>query len=277
MPELPEVETVRLAISKVVNKALIEKVDIFRYDLRWKIKDDLKIELEKDFFKTPFRLGKYILIPTNKENVLLIHLGMSGQIKIQNKKYEKTKHDHINIVVKSECDLTYNITYNDPRRFGFIDLFKKKDIHKHFLLNKLGVEALGRELTVSNLKPLFINRKKSIKNTLIDQTVIAGIGNIYASEILYKAKIHPFRSKNTLSEIDLESIIKACRFILKKAIKLGGTTIKNHAQPDGKLGYFKQKLKVYGREGKKCFSCKNKILNNSIANRSTYYCDYCQI
>ena len=277
MPELPEVETVRLAISKVVNKSLIEKVDIFRYDLRWKIKDDLKIDLEKDFFKTPFRLGKYILIPTNKENVLLIHLGMSGQIKIQNKKYEKTKHDHINIVVKTECDLTYNITYNDPRRFGFIDLFKKKDIHKHFLLNKLGVEALGRELTVSNLKPLFINRKKSIKNTLIDQTVIAGIGNIYASEILYKAKIHPFRSTNTLSEIDLESIIKACRFILKKAIKLGGTTIKNHAQPDGKLGYFKQKLKVYGRDGKKCFSCKNKILNNSIANRSTYYCDYCQI
>jgi formamidopyrimidine-DNA glycosylase len=277
MPELPEVETVRLAISKVVNKALIEKVDIFRYDLRWKIKDDLKIELEKDFFKTPFRLGKYILIPTNKENVLLIHLGMSGQIKIQNKKYEKTKHDHINIVVKTECDLTYNITYNDPRRFGFIDLFKKKDIHKHFLLNKLGVEALGRELTVSNLKPLFINRKKSIKNTLIDQTVIAGIGNIYASEILYKAKIHPFRSTNSLSEIDLESIIKACRFILKKAIKLGGTTIKNHAQPDGKLGYFKQKLKVYGRAGKKCFNCKNNILNNSIANRSTYYCDYCQI
>lgn len=277
MPELPEVETVRLAISKVVNKALIEKVDIFRYDLRWKIKDDLKIDLEKDFFKTPFRLGKYILIPTNKENVLLIHLGMSGQIKIQNKKYEKTKHDHINIVVKTECDLTYNITYNDPRRFGFIDLFKKKNIHKHFLLNKLGVEALGRELTVSNLKPLFINRKKSIKNTLIDQTVIAGIGNIYASEILYKAKIHPFRSTNSLSETDLESIIKACRFILKKAIKLGGTTIKNHAQPDGKLGYFKQKLKVYGREGKKCFICKNKILNNSIANRSTYYCDYCQI
>ncbi len=277
MPELPEVETVRLAISKVVNKSLIEKVDIFRYDLRWKIKDDLKIDLEKDFFKTPFRLGKYILIPTNKENVLLIHLGMSGQIKIQNKKYEKTKHDHINIVVKTECDLTYNITYNDPRRFGFIDLFKKKDIHKHFLLNKLGVEALGRELTVSNLKPLFINRKKSIKNTLIDQTVIAGIGNIYASEILYKAKIHPFRITNSLSEIDLESIIKACRFILKKAIKLGGTTIKNHAQPDGKLGYFKQKLKVYGRAGKKCFSCKNNILNNSIANRSTYYCDYCQI
>jgi len=141
----------------------------------------------------------------------------------------------------------------------------------------LGVEALGRELTVSNLKPLFINRKKSIKNTLIDQTVIAGIGNIYASEILYKAKIHPFRSTNSLSETDLESIIKACRFILKKAIKLGGTTIKNHAQPDGKLGYFKQKLKVYGREGKKCFSCKNNILNNSIDNRLTYYCDYCQI
>lgn len=277
MPELPEVETVRLAISEVVNKALIKKVDIFRYDLRWKIKHDLKNNLEKDFFKTPFRLGKYILIPTNKDNVLLIHLGMSGQIKIQNKKYKKTKHDHINILVKTQCNLTYTITYNDPRRFGFIDLLKKKDIHKHFLLNKLGFEALSKELTINNLKPLLKNRTKSIKNTLIDQTVIAGIGNIYASEILYKAKIHPFRSTNSLSDIDLKTIIKACRFILKKAIKLGGTTIKNHAQPDGKLGYFKQKLKVYGRAGEKCFSCKNNIINSSIAKRSTYYCDNCQM
>ena len=277
MPELPEVESVRLAISKVVNKALIKKVDIFRYDLRWKIKHDLKIDLEKDFFKTPFRLGKYILIPTKKNNVLLIHLGMSGQIKIKNKKYDKTKHDHVNIEVKTQCNLTYNITYNDPRRFGFIDLFKKKDIHTHFLLNKLGVDALSKELTVNNLKLLFNNRKKSIKNTLIDQKVIAGIGNIYASEILYEAKIHPFRSTNSLSDTDLDTVIKASKFILKKATILGGTSIKNHAQPDGKLGYFKQKLKVYGRAGDKCFSCKNIILNSSIANRSTYYCDYCQI
>jgi len=277
MPELPEVETVRLALDKIVNNALIKKVEIFRYDLRWTVKGSLKTNLEKDTFKKPFRMGKYILIPTIKNNILLIHLGMSGQIKIQNKNNLKSKHDHIDIVIQTENNLTYSITYNDPRRFGFVDFFKQKDIYHHFLLKKLGIEALSKELTVSKLKLLLNNKKKNIKNTLIDQSIIAGIGNIYASEILYRAKIHPKRSANSLSDQEVDTIIKACRFILKKAIKVGGTTIKNHAQPDGKLGYFSQKLKVYGRTGQKCFNCKNNIINLPITKRSTFYCNHCQI
>ena len=277
MPELPEVETVRLALVKIVNNALIKKVEIFRYDLRWTVKGSLKTNLEKDTFKKPFRMGKYILIPTIKNNILLIHLGMSGQIKIQNKNNLKSKHDHIDIVIQTENNLTYSITYNDPRRFGFVDFFKQKDIYHHFLLKKLGIEALSKQLTVSKLKLLLNNRKKNIKNTLIDQSIIAGIGNIYASEILYRAKIHPKRSANSLSDQEVDTIIKACRFILKKAIKVGGTTIKNHAQPDGKLGYFSQKLKVYGRTGQKCFNCKNNIINLPITKRSTFYCNHCQI
>ena len=277
MPELPEVETVRLALDKIVNKALIKKIEILRYDLRWTVKRSLKINLEKDTFKKPFRMGKYILIPTVKNNILLIHLGMSGQIKIQKENHLKSKHDHIDIVVQTDNNLTYSITYNDPRRFGFVDFFNKKDIYHHFLLKNLGIEALSKELTVSKLKSLLNNRKKSIKNTLIDQSVIAGIGNIYASEILYRAKIHPKRSANSLSDQEVDTIIKACRSILKKAIKVGGTTIKNHAQPDGKLGYFSQKLKVYGRAGQKCFNCKNNIINLPITKRSTFYCNQCQI
>lgn len=277
MPELPEVETVRLALDKIVKNALVKKVEIYRYDLRWKVKDNLKVNLEKDILKKPFRMGKYILIPTIKNKILLIHLGMSGQIKIQKKNHLKSKHDHIDIVVQTENNLTYSITYNDPRRFGFVDFFNKKDIYHHFLLKNLGIEALSKELTVNKLKPLINNRKKNIKNTLIDQRVIAGIGNIYASEILYRAKIHPKRSANSLSNQEVDTIIKACRFILKKAINVGGTTIKNHAQPDGKLGYFSQKLKVYGRAGQKCFYCKNNIINMLITKRSTFYCDHCQI
>ena len=144
-------------------------------------------------------------------------------------------------------------------------------------LKNLGIEALSKELTVSKLKLLLNNKKKNIKNTLIDQSIIAGIGNIYASEILYRAKIHPKRSANSLSDQEVDTIIKAFRFILKKAIKVGGTTIKNHAQPDGKLGYFSQKLKVYGRTGQKCFNCKNIIINLPITKRSTFYCNHCQI
>ena len=123
MPELPEVETVRLALDKIVNNALVKKVEIYRYDLRWKVKDNLKVNLEKDILKKPFRMGKYILIPTIKNKILLIHLGMSGQIKIQNKNNLKSKHDHIDIVIQTENNLTYSITYNDPRRFGFVDVF----------------------------------------------------------------------------------------------------------------------------------------------------------
>ena len=275
MPELPEVETIRLALSKIIKNARIKKVEIFRNDLRWKLSDNIKINLEKDVLSEPYRRGKYILIPTLKNNILLIHLGMSGQIKIQ-KKYFKLRHDHLNIIVQTQDDTRYSITYNDPRRFGFIDLLCQKKVHEHFLLKNLGVDALSKDLTVNYLKKIFHNRKKCIKDAIIDQKIIAGVGNIYASEILYRAKINPHRSLGSLNESHLKSIIQACKFILNNAIKVGGTTIQNHVQPDGKLGYFTQKLKVYGRKQKKCKKCKNIVVMSVISKRSTFFCNYCQ-
>ncbi len=277
MPELPEVETVSLALSKVVTNAEILKIDIYRHDLRWEIKKSLKKDLQNDFFKQPYRRGKYILVPTIKCNILLIHLGMSGQIKIRDSHEALLKHDHVRITIKSNNDNIYFITYNDPRRFGYIDLFANKEINKHFLLKKLGVEPFEKELNVDYLKTIFNKKIKCIKETLMDQRVIAGIGNIYASEILFKAKINPYRSAKTLKSEEIKSIIKATRQILQKSINVGGTTLQNHLQPNGKLGYFFQKLEVYGKNNKKCSKCKHLILMSIINNRSTYFCNNCQI
>ena len=277
MPELPEVETVCLALSKVTKGFKIKQIKIYRKDLRWEVKDTIEETIENDVFKAPYRRGKYILIPTRMDNILLIHLGMSGQIRIEEKESVILKHDHMRFIVENNQNKIFVITYNDPRRFGYIDLFNKIDFKNHFLLAKIGVEPLSKELTVEYLKNTFHNKFKNIKNALLDQRIIAGIGNIYASEILFRAKINPHRSVNTLNQNDLKLIIKASKMILKKAIKVGGTTIRDHVQPDGNLGYFKQELKVYGRANKNCNRCNSLIKVRTITNRSTFFCENCQV
>ena len=275
MPELPEVETVCRALSKVIKNSTIKKIEFYRKDLRWQVKDNLEVSLKNNIFIDPYRRGKYILIPTNTDKIFLIHLGMSGQIRIKKKDIVQ-KHDHMRMIVENN-NKHFVVTYNDSRRFGYIDLFKKKELREHFLLSKIGVEPLGRELTTEYLQNNFKKRVINIKNALIDQKIIAGIGNIYASEILYKAKINPFRKVNSLSQNDLNSIIKFTKIILKKSIDVGGTTIRDHMQPDGSLGYFKQKLQVYGKVNEKCKTCNSFIVKEVISNRSTFICKYCQI
>ena len=277
MPELPEVETVSLALSKVVINAKILKIEVFRNDLRWKIKKSLKKDLQSDFFQKPHRRGKYILVPTIKNKIFLIHLGMSGQIKIRDNFETLLKHDHVRITIKSNNNKIYFITYNDPRRFGYIDLFNDKEINQHFLLKKLGVEPLEKELNVDYLETIFKKKIRCIKETLMDQGIIAGIGNIYASEILFRAKINPYRSVKTLKREEIKSLINATRQVLQKSINVGGTTLQNHLQPNGKLGYFFQKLEVYGKNNKRCKKCKCSISVSVINNRSTYFCNNCQI
>ena len=275
MPELPEVETVCRALSKVIKNSRIKKIEFYRKDLRWKVKNDLEITLKNNIFIDPYRRGKYILIPTNTDKIFLIHLGMSGQIRIKKKDIVQ-KHDHMRLIVENN-NKHFIITYNDSRRFGYIDLFKKKELREHFLLSKIGVEPLGRGLTIEYLQNNFNKRVINIKNALIDQKIIAGIGNIYASEILYKAKINPLRKVNSLSQNDLNSIITFTKIILKKSIDVGGTTIRDHMQPDGSLGYFKQKLQVYGKTNEKCKTCNSFIVKEVISNRSTFVCRHCQI
>ena len=275
MPELPEVETVCRALSKVIKNSRIKKIEFYRKDLRWQVKDNLEVSLKNNIFIDPYRRGKYILIPTNTDKIFLIHLGMSGQIRIKKKDIVQ-KHDHMRMIVENN-NKHFVITYNDSRRFGYIDLFKKKELREHFLLSKIGVEPLGRELTTEYLKNNFKKRVINIKNALIDQKIIAGIGNIYASEILYKAKINPLRKVNSLSQNDLNSIITFTKIILKRSIDVGGTTIRDHMQPDGSLGYFKQKLQVYGKVNEKCKTCNSFIVKEVISNRSTFICKHCQI
>lgn len=275
MPELPEVETVCRALSKVIKNSRIKKIEFYRKDLRWQVKDNLEVSLKNNIFIDPYRRGKYILIPTNTDKIFLIHLGMSGQIRIKKKDIVQ-KHDHMRMIVENN-NKHFVVTYNDSRRFGYIDLFKKKELREHFLLSKIGVEPLGRELTIEYLQNNFKKRVINIKNALIDQKIIAGIGNIYASEILYKAKINPLRKVNSLSQNDLNSIITFTKIILKKSIDVGGTTIRDHMQPDGSLGYFKQKLQVYGKVNEKCKTCNSFIVKEVISNRSTFICKYCQI
>ena len=275
MPELPEVETVCRALSKVIKNSTIKKIEFYRKDLRWQVKDNLEVTLKNNIFIDPYRRGKYILIPTNTDKIFLIHLGMSGQIRIKKKDIVQ-KHDHMRMIVENN-NKHFVVTYNDSRRFGYIDLFKKKELREHFLLSKIGVEPLGRELTTEYLQNNFKKRVINIKNALIDQKIIAGIGNIYASEILYKAKINPLRKVNSLSQNDLNSIITFTKIILKKSIDVGGTTIRDHMQPDGSLGYFKQKLQVYGKVNEKCKTCNSFIVKEVISNRSTFICKYCQI
>ena len=275
MPELPEVETVCRALSKVIKNSRIKKIEFYRKDLRWQVKDNLEVSLKNNIFIDPYRRGKYILIPTNTDKIFLIHLGMSGQIRIKKKDIVQ-KHDHMSMIVENN-NKHFVITYNDSRRFGYIDLFKKKELREHFLLSKIGVEPLGRELTTEYLQNNFKKRVINIKNALIDQKIIAGIGNIYASEILYKAKINPLRKVNSLSQNDLNSIITFTKIILKRSIDVGGTTIRDHMQPDGSLGYFKQKLQVYGKVNEKCKTCNSYIVKEVISNRSTFICKHCQI
>ena len=276
MPELPEVETVCRALSKVTKNFKIKKIEFYRKDLRWQVKDNIETILENSIFVEPYRRGKYILIPTNMDNILLIHLGMSGKIRIKKKADDILKHDHMRMIVENNND-HFVVTYNDPRRFGYIDLFQKQKLTEHFLLAKIGVEPLGKELTIEYLHNNFKKRSKNIKNALMDQQIIAGIGNIYASEILYKAKISPLRKVNTLSNSDLSSIIKFTKITLQNSINVGGTTIKDHIQPDGSLGYFKQNLEVYGRTNEKCNNCNCFISLKVISNRSTFFCINCQI
>ena len=214
--------------------------------------------------------------PTKKGNVLLIHLGMSGQIKIKDNIPDLVKHDHFRIIIRDKNNQIFSVTYNDPRRFGYIDCFKKGEIKKHFLLKNLGLEPFEDDLTSQYLFDIFKRKKINIKTALLDQRIIAGIGNIYANEILFRAGIRPEKKVSNIKFKSLKLIINSAKEILLQSINKGGTTIKDHKQPDGKLGYFKQNLQVYGRDDQKCRKCSNNIKLIMISNRSTFFCSKCQ-
>jgi formamidopyrimidine-DNA glycosylase len=270
MPELPEVETVLNGLKPHLENTIIQDVVIRHDKLRWPISQNLKQHLINQSIGKISRRGKYLLIPIG-DGTLLIHLGMSGSLRIMLRTKPAKKHDHVDIIYSK----THLLRFTDPRRFGCL-LWTNEDPLHHALLKNLGPEPLSEDFTSDYLFQIIQNRKRNIKDLLMDSHIIVGIGNIYAAEILFLSKIHPATSAKLLSRKECVTITHAIKQVLTKAITQGGTTIKDFINSQGKPGYFAQKLYVYGRANKPCQVCKTLLIQISLGQRSTVFCPHCQ-
>ncbi|MGD9637467.1 MAG: bifunctional DNA-formamidopyrimidine glycosylase/DNA-(apurinic or apyrimidinic site) lyase [Alphaproteobacteria bacterium] len=281
MPELPEVETVVLGISKYFQNKKIKDISITNRNLRIMIPQNLEKNSVNQTINKIQRRAKYILLGLSNEKTLIVHLGMSGKIRIINNDEADSlkKHDH---VVMSFYDSEKLFIYNDARRFGCFTICETKDLEQNKLLKDIGVEPLSDDFNQNYTETAFKNHKMNIKTTLLNQKIIAGIGNIYACEALFRAGISPLRPACDLKKEEIAKLITAVKSVLSEAIASGGTTIRDYATPSGDLGYFANKLDVYGREGQKCHNsiCKsseNNVIKKIVQNnRSTFYCANCQ-
>lgn len=270
MPELPEVETTRRGIEKFLKNQIIRAVVVRHWQLRWPIPK----EITKDLIDTKIisieRRGKFLLLSTQK-GTLIIHLGMSGCLRILQNTTQPDKHDHLDLIF----DHNLILRYSDPRRFGTV-LWTKGDPLDHPLLRSLGPEPLSKEFSADYLLLKSSARKIPVKLFLMDSKVVVGIGNIYANEILFEARLRPTLKTKNLRKQDCKNIYTAAQKILNNAIRAGGTTLKDFYSTEGKPGYFLQKLAVYGRENEACYRCSALIKKIILGQRSTYYCPKCQ-
>ena len=282
MPELPEVETIMRGISPFLEGATIKKIKLNRGDLRWPFPENFANRIKEAKVLNLKRRSKYILIDLSTGETLLIHLGMSGKILVSNSKignffYESSKlvnHDH---VIFELNDGTI-ITYNDPRRFGAMDLAKTDDLNNHKFLEKLGPEPLGNKFKSDYLKFKLSKKESPIKNVLLNQSVVAGLGNIYVCEALFMSGISPKKIASKISKNKCEELVQNIRTILTSAIEAGGSSLKDFTDIQGNSGYFQFEFYVYGRENKYCktTNCDHKIKRISQSGRSSFYCPYCQ-
>lgn len=270
MPELPEVETTLRGIQPSIQGQIIQKLLIRRPNLRWPIpKKDLQ-QLVALKITGVVRRGKYLLLSTAKGH-MLIHLGMSGRLRILDKFIAADKHDHVDILFKNGSLLRFT----DPRRFGAL-LYTEDDPKHHSLLKNLGVEPLSRQFSALYLKQQLANKKLPIKSAIMDQRIVVGVGNIYATEALFKARISPLRPAKALLLKDLKQLVNAIKAILRLAITKGGSSLKDYLNSEGKLGYFTHQLNVYGRAGLPCLRCQATLQLIRIGQRSSVYCQQCQ-
>ena len=271
MPELPEIQTTIIGLQSLANKEITD-IKLYSRKLRYLIpKNIIKILKNTKILKI-HRIGKYIICELDNNYSLIFHFGMSGRFQISKiDNYLPIKHDHILIFFSSNKVLSYN----DPRKFGFVDLIASKEVYKKTYISKLGLDPFDKKLTNNYLFEKIRFSSVPIKQILLDQRIIAGIGNIYASEILYDAKISPFIQGSCLDIVSLKRLIKSIRKILIKAIESGGTSIRNYISTDGTLGNFQNKFKVYGKENKNILGCKIKRVVQY--GRSTFYCPEIQI
>ena len=284
MPELPEIEIVKQSLDKNIKFEKIKKVVVRNRSLRFKIPKNFEIVLKNKIINKISRKSKYLILHL-EDIYCVIHLGMSGTIHLINRKnFNKNtntsfynppnlplKHNHIEFFLKK-----YQLIYNDPRRFGFFKIFKKKDLLDFF--KNIGPEPLNNKFNINYISNYFINKKKNIKSFLLDQKFVSGIGNIYASEILFYCKINPFKEVKYLTKLDIKKIKYFSKFVLNKAIKKGGSSIRNFRNVSGKNGKYQNEFKVYQRENLNCLKeeCFGKIKKKFISKRSTFFCNKCQ-
>ncbi len=269
MPELPEVETTRRGIEPHIKHKKITSVIIRQKKLRWPIPTTIVDKLPGLTIRQVKRRAKYLLLETS-QGTLIIHLGMSGSLRVLQAGIPAGAHDHFDLVMGEQC-----LRLRDPRRFGAV-LWTQSDIAKHKLIKPLGPEPLSEDFSSQYLFEQSRNRSVAIKNLIMNSHIVVGVGNIYASESLFMAGIHPKRKAGRISAKRYEKLVQAIKSVLTQAIKQGGTTLKDFSNEEGKPGYFAQQLQVYGRKGEACYQCDAPIQQITLGQRSTYYCPHCQ-
>ena len=286
MPELPEIEIVKRSLFKMINKAKIIDIKINNKNLRYKIPNTFSKDLIGEKILRISRRSKYLIFHFKKK-LLLAHLGMSGKLLLMrscdNTIFKTSfyhdlsivrKHNHIYFILNNGLVLIYN----DVRRFGFFKLYNTTQLNKIIFLKKLGLEPFSKKFGIKYFEKFVQNRKKNIKNLLMDQTFVSGLGNIYVNETLFMSKIYPLRACSSLNRKEIKNLIFYIKKILKFSISKGGSSIRDYRNILGKSGNFQQFFSVYGKENENCsrISCNGKIKKIRISNRSSFYCNNCQ-
>jgi formamidopyrimidine-DNA glycosylase len=269
LPELPEVETTRRGIAPHVEGKRVKAVRVRNSSLRWPVPATLAAELPGQKIESIERRAKYLLLHT-KTGTLLAHLGMSGSFRIVTPAEPVRKHDHVDIEFADTV-----LRFHDPRRFGCM-LWVKDDVNEHPLLAGLGPEPLSDELTADYLFARSRKRSAPVKSFIMDQRVVVGVGNIYANEALFEAGISPRRKSGSVTRAQFEALVAEIKAVLERSIKSGGTTLRDFVGSDGAPGYFVQELKVYGRGGESCVTCRSTLREFRQGQRATVYCPKCQ-
>ncbi len=269
MPELPEVETIRRSLLPKLTAAAIQSVTVRERRLRRPIDSDFESRLRGRRILGIARRGKYLLFDLDGGDRLLVHLGMSGSLEMRRSNAPEQPHDHVRFVL----DRGRTLVFNDPRRFGLMRVARPTELDE---LERVGPDPLGEDWSADRLRPLVRGRLRPIKNLLMDQTLLGGIGNIYANEILYRAGIRPTRRARTLRRPELEALARAMRVVLADAVRLGGSSISDFRDGNGRPGYFQLRLAVYDRAGDPCQQCGTLIRRLVLAGRSSFCCPRCQ-
>lgn len=270
MPELPEVETTLQGIKPHIDQQEIKKVIIRQPKLRWPIPRQLNTLISGKIIGNSWRRGKYIILDFAHGH-LLLHLGMSGKMRILETSEPAQKHDHVDFILANNKLLRFT----DPRRFGAV-LWTADNINQHDLLKHLGPEPLEKSFTANYLYDLSRNRSAAIKTFIMDGKIVVGVGNIYATEALFLSHIHPLRPASDVTLKEYQTLVSEIKKILRKAIKIGGTTLRDFTKSDGSPGYFYQQLNAYGKAGHPCPGCDETLDVIKVGQRSSVFCPKCQ-